>query len=379
MTRISTTMPSAPSRRAGMLAAAAIALLLCATWLGSCKKSAPPVRTAAEPPEAAEQGLTILFGGDIMLDWGIKNAYRTHGAEYLLGGIKKELDRYDFRVANLECPIAYDGDPDPEKKYLFLGDPADLPLLAYAGVNAVFLANNHSTDYGETALADTIIHLRLNGIAVTGAGEDIETARRPVILRKHGISVALLGYSSIGAPSVHATVNRGGVAPAFLLHIKNDIQRIRAKVDYIVVGLHWGREYSGYPERQQIALAHAIIESGADAIVGHHPHIYQGIEIHDGRPIIYSLGNFIFGSINEDIRDNILVGITFERDGLHSLRIVPITRNNASRNAFQYRLLDSDAAGAVFRHLLDLSHPLGDDFPESAFQEGPFLHYSFDP
>ena len=121
--------------------------------------------------------------------------------------------------------------------------------------------------------------------------------------------------------------------------------------------MHWGDEYSEYPNQKQIDLAHLIIESGADAIIGHHPHISQGIEIYKDKPIFYSVGNFIFGSVNEDIKDNMLVQISFLKNRLKLFRIYAIN-GNTIKTPFQYRLLNGLDAKNSLNYLLDISKPL---------------------
>lgn len=322
-------------------------------------------------------GVDILFCGDIMLDWGIKTVIDKYGFDYPLKRMKELLLEFDFRFCNLECPLSEEGEPHVDKKYIFLGEPQYIQLLINGYIDGVTLANNHSCDFGEIALMNTMTNLSFSGIQYTGAGIDSETARLPILIEKKNVRVAIFGYSTIALRGSYATTKNPGIAKASLSLIRRDIQKFRRFNDFIVISLHWGIEYSDYPTEKQIDMAHNIIDCGADVIIGHHPHIYQGIEIYKGKPIIYSLGNYIFGSINEDVRDNIMVSIRFTKESIDLLRVIPINGNREKENRFQYHVLSREKAGDLFSHLKFISKPLNSDFSESAVQNGFFLEYRF--
>ncbi len=272
-------------------------------------------------PVKARKDVRILCTGDLMLDWGVRETVEKMGAKYLFANITGFLKEYDFRFCNLENPISDRGEPNPQKKYIFLANPDLVKILNAADINIVSLANNHSYDYGEKALLETMTNLYKSGINFSGAGMNIGSAHLPVSFELRKNKVALFSYTAIADEGSLATDTQPGIAGASLEVMKEDIIQFRKFHDFILVSIHWGIEYSDYPHEEQIDMAHELIDAGADVIIGHHPHIYQGIEIYKKRPIFYSLGNYLFGSINEDIRDNIVVGLRLLKGRMMSFSV----------------------------------------------------------
>jgi len=334
---------------------------------------------ASFPGKTPPDEIQVLFCGDVMLDWGIKEITLSEGYDYPLERVRGFLRSFDYRICNLECPIASSGTPHPDKKYIFIAPAEAVRVLKHGGITGVSLANNHSTDFGIPALQSTMTILAENGIQYTGAGADFEESRQPVLLERHGISAAVLGYTNIGNKDAYATKTMPGIARANLEIIKKDILNLKKFNDIVVISLHWGDEYADYPADEQIELAHAIIEAGADAVIGHHSHIYQGIEIYRGRPVIYSLGNFLFGSLNEDIRDNIVVSLRLGNKGIRSIEVYPLNGINDPNNRFQPRKMTGSEAEALLLHLREISHPLGSEFPRKAVISNSRMTYTFAP
>ena len=324
-----------------------------------------------------ENEIRLLFGGDVMLDWGIGEIIEKEGYEYPFNNIKDFLRSFDFRFCNLECPISAEGEPDPVKKYIFLAKPDYVESLVYAGIDGVSLANNHTCDFGKTAFINTMTVLSQKGIRFAGAGINIGSAHLPISVTTRGIKFAVLAYSYIADNENFATDNEPGIAGASLEVIKEDIQQFRVLNDFIIISIHWGVEYSDYPLDEQIDIAHSIIDAGADAVIGQHSHVFQGIEIYNNRPIFYSLGNFIFGSINEDIRDNIVVELKLIKKGMVSFNVHPLNGNKNSKKPFQTSLLEGDDAAPALRHLINISRQLGSEFSDKAVIEDSHLVYFF--
>jgi poly-gamma-glutamate synthesis protein (capsule biosynthesis protein) len=325
----------------------------------------------------SDKEIGILAGGDVMLDWGIGEVIDKEGYVYPFAGIKDFLSSFDFRYCNLECPVSAEGEPHPVKKYIFLAKPEYIESLVYGGIDGVSLANNHTSDFGKSALINTMTILSQKGIMFTGAGMDVGSAHLPISINKRGIKCAIFAYSFIAESETFATHSSPGIAGAGLDLIKEDIQQFRALNNFIIVSIHWGIEYSDYPLDDQIEIAHAIIDAGADAVIGHHSHIFQGVEIYRNRPVFYSLGNFLFGSINEDIRDNILVELRLMKNGIVSIGVYPLNGNKNTKRPFQPALLEGDGAGPVLRHLINISRQLGNEFPDKAVIEDSHLVYYF--
>jgi len=243
-----------------------------------------------------EPSVTLGFVGDVLLD-------SAPGRSMLAGqdpfAPTAALFRgVELRVANLECPVAESG-ARVEKVYTFRADPRTLPLLGQH-FDAVSVANNHSGDYGPLAFSETLQQLRAARLPYFGGGRDAAEAHEPLLLTKNGIHIALLGYDDFHPRSFEATPHGPGVAWAEDEQIVFDIARARrAGADVVLPFLHWGWENEPEPCARQRELARKLIDAGADAVIGAHPHVTQGAEMYRGKPIIYSLGNFVFDLLDQ--------------------------------------------------------------------------------
>lgn len=221
---------------------------------------------------------------------------------------------------------------DPKGKYVIKSKEKAAEGVKYAGFNVLNLANNHIMDYYERGLFDTINILEKNNIEHCGAGKNIDEARKPAILKVKEIKVAVLGYTDMaeyiykGNPmiSFEAGEDKSGVVPRKYELIKEDIDEIRENVDLIIVSLHWGVEDSFEVTDEQKEFAHKLIDDGADIILGHHPHKFQGVEIYEGKPIVYSMGNFIFDQNDPLKQESFIVSIEFAGKKLISLELLPV-------------------------------------------------------
>jgi len=245
--------------------------------------------------------LLLRFGGDLLLA-GHYEAAMGDGPVHALDGFTA-LAGADIAMVNLECPITVRGVRVP-KPYNFRMPPRYTRLLSGAGIDIVSLANNHIFDYGKEGLFDTISYLDSAGVRHVGAGRNQEEAYRPVVYRIGGHAVAYLAYYG-GGESPGAGKNRPGVARRDLGLVTAALKAVRTDscATYVVVNLHWGTEKAERPDPAQRAFARALIDAGADAVIGHHPHVLQGIERYRAGVIVYSLGNFVFGGNNRSTYD----------------------------------------------------------------------------
>lgn len=261
------------------------------------------VETEADPdaePQFTDQQAVLLFAGDILLSQHVLNAYQQAGGIHgvLDEGYRNYIDAADSFIANQEFPFSERGSAAADKEFTFRLAPEKVSLFQEMKLDIVTLANNHALDYGREALADTLATLDQAGIAHVGAGNDLDAAKAPVIKELNGIKVGVLGATRV-IPVADWRANRytGGMLvtydPAELLEA---ITELRKDCDYLVVYVHWGIERSITPETYQRDLGQQYIDAGADLVVGSHPHVLQGIEYYQGKPIVYSLGNFVFGS-----------------------------------------------------------------------------------
>jgi hypothetical protein len=247
-------------------------------------------------------------------------AERTGGA----GAVRKYLSGADLTLANFENPVIRDSVYHPDAT-TFTGDLRLMPELDQAGIDGVTLGNNHILDAGTTGLDETMGHLDDAGIAHAGAGMDLAEARKPMIFDVGGTKIGVLSY--MGVPNYDwawATESAPGTAPLLENLMKEDIKRLRPKVDLVVVSPHWGIEYMATPEPEQVKLAHAAVDAGADIFIGGHAHWPKGIEMYKGKPIYYGVGNFLLDqSWSEETSTAIFADVTLYGDDVVQTRPVP--------------------------------------------------------
>jgi poly-gamma-glutamate synthesis protein (capsule biosynthesis protein) len=272
--------------------------------------------SASGPPPLQDQSpdstdVVLRFGGDLLL--------AGYYEESMGGGQPQGLDGFpglagaDVAMVNLECPITARGEKTP-KPYNFRMTPRYVPALTAAGIDIVCLANNHIYDYGKEGLFDTISYLDSAGVRHVGAGRDAAEAYRPVMFNVRGTTVAFLAFYG-GGESPGAGRSTPGVARRDLRLVSEAIARIHDSTGNarIIVNLHWGTEKAEHPDASQRAFARAVIDAGADAVIGHHPHVLQGIERYNSGVIVYSLGNLVFGGNSRSSYDTGLFEIRFGR------------------------------------------------------------------
>lgn len=235
-------------------------------------------------------------------------------------GCERTLKQADLCFAQLETTISERGAAVPNAKLAMRASPAMATALREAGIDVMSFAGNHCFDYGYDAFADTLLHAAEAGLVLCGAGENLEAARRPALIEAAGSRIAVLAASSILPAGYAAESNKAGCAPMRAHTVyeqievdqpgtpakistyadRSDLQALigavraaRDQADIVLVSLHWGiHMIPATIAEYQIEVAHQAIDAGADAILGHHPHILKGVEFHRGRPIFYSLGNF---------------------------------------------------------------------------------------
>ena len=181
-------------------------------------------------------------------------------------------------------------------------------------------------DFGADSLATTRSLLAANGLEAFGAGKDLAEARRPVIVTRKGIRFGFLGYGVAHSRRVYASKQRPGIAPIVMEDIRKDIAALRSKVDVLILSLHWGMEYDSLPSARQREQAHQLLDWGADMILGHHPHVVQGIEVYKNKVIAYSLGNFVFDQRGKGTNRSFILAASFGKQGFLSGRIIPLDR-----------------------------------------------------
>lgn len=268
-------------------------------------------------PNENDKKVVVNFAGDTVLACSFENFVKENYS-YPFANFACFKDS-DLSMLNLENPITARSIKVP-KKYNFRMRPDYIKILQDGGVDIVNLANNHTGDYGAQGIEDTLRYLDSAGIKHVGAGLDPADARKPVVIESKGIKIGFLGYYN--NPNHIAGTN-----PFNEKILKEDICNLKRIADYVIVNFHWGEENAGYPKPYQITLAHLAVDSGADLVVGHHPHVLQGIEKYKNGIIAYSLGNFIFGGNNRTKYDTVLLQLNIQDDKILPC-LVPICVEN---------------------------------------------------
>ncbi|MBE9516517.1 MAG: CapA family protein [Proteobacteria bacterium] len=315
--------------------------------------SAPESQTRIDKP------LTIVAVGDTMMDGTARPEFKKFGYDYPFVHVGKFIERADIAIANLEGPLTKRGSIDVEKKYVFRSPPDKVAsALAKTGFDVFSLANNHTLDYGVQGLTDTIDALNRHGLAYSGAGMDLASARKPVVIERKGKRVAFLAYSLTFPEEFWAKKNQPGTAFGHEAHVRKDVANAKKEADIVIVSFHWGREGTTELRPYQTALGRAAIDEGAAAVVGHHPHILQGIERYKHGVILYSLGNFVFGSYSYRAKRAAIAELVFDGNLVKTVRMIPINVFNPEV-VFQPQVLTGEKAAEVINELSTLSQPLG--------------------
>lgn len=246
--------------------------------------------------------LTLAFVGDMNLD---ENWATTKFLDQQPNGIYDcispelitKMQQADILMVNNEFTYSTRGTPLKGKSWTFRANPSRIEILKELGADIALMANNHCYDYGEVGLQDTLHTLKHAGIPSVGAGTNLDAAMRPYYFVYDNLVIAYVAASNaeVNRMTPQATESGGGVLLCYDSSLfLETIQTASKNADIVIANVHWGTEYSNYTVEEQHQLAYDIINAGADAIVGSHPHVLQGIEYYQGKPIIYSLGNFWF-------------------------------------------------------------------------------------
>jgi poly-gamma-glutamate synthesis protein (capsule biosynthesis protein) len=264
--------------------------------------------TQAEP-------VRLVFAGDVMLDDGPGRTVQAGGDP--LAAFTAVLTEADFTIGNLECPIATGGKALDNKVITFRAHPRVLNVLK-GRFDAMAVSNNHAGDYGKGAFVETLKALEQTGIRPFGGGRNLATAHAPLWIEKKGLRIAVLGYNEYKPRSFEAGPDWPGLAWSEDSQVVADIRAARAAgADIVIPFMHWGWEREPQPDERQRQLARTMIDAGADAVVGGHPHVTQGAEYYRGKPIIYSLGNFVFdGFESPDTRLGWVLRLAVDRSGV---------------------------------------------------------------
>ena len=278
---------------------------------------------AQSPPDDHPDAVTMVIVGDIMLS-GLPEQAMRRGQDPF-AHVASVFKRADIRIGNLECVVSDKGEPEPEKPNFFRVHPRAMRYLS-RHFDAVGLANNHSGDYGPVAFADMLNRLRKSGLGFYGGGDNLMQAHQPFIVEKKSLRVAVLGFNEFQPRSFEADHDKPGIAWSEDEQVLRDIAWARGpgRADVLVAVMHWGWEEPLANQRQR-QMARLMIDAGVDVVVGGHPHLVQDIEVYKGKPVFYSLGNFVFEGFDNPVNNTgWIVQLRLNKFGLESWQVTDV-------------------------------------------------------
>lgn len=304
--------------------------------------------------------MRILFLGDVMLGRLVNETLKTAPPDYPWGNALSVFQKADLRMANLECVISDRGNPwtVTPKVFRFRSDAKNIEALQIAQINAVSIANNHTLDFEYEAMFEMIKILDKAGISHAGAGANLEEASRPALRETNGMKIGFIAFTD-NELDWEATDQRPGIfyvpidredgRAKRLFEVIHDTQK---EVDLLIVSAHWGPNWGYRPRRDHIPFGHALIDHGAHIVFGHSCHVFQGIEIYHGRPILYSTGDFIDDYAVDEIERNdesFIFMVEVEEEKITKLHLYPTLIRN-----FQTRLAARNEAPKIARKMKNL-------------------------
>lgn len=314
------------------------------------------ILSASQETELAEEKIYLLFGGDIYLSDTFLGAYDTEGINGILDTEVLELmTEADITMINQEFAFSDRGTPMEDKEYTFRIPLYRVKIFQEMGIDIVSLANNHALDFGTVALEDSFETLDQAGILYAGAGRNLSRAKEMQTITINGKVIGFLAASRV-IPVVEW--NAGSASTGMLTTYSPEllcqaIEENRALCDYLVVFVHWGVERNTYPEDYQFRMGKQYIDAGADAVIGCHPHVMQGIEYYQGKPIAYSLGNYIF---NLRSATTALLQLIIEEGGEVTAKLIPIRTDT-----LPFQLLKKEEKKEFFEYIESISFQISID------------------
>jgi poly-gamma-glutamate capsule biosynthesis protein CapA/YwtB (metallophosphatase superfamily) len=296
----------------------------------------------ATPPQ-----VHLVAVGDVMLGRGVAVHAARHGNP--LQHLTPLLTKADVAFANLECTLSNRG-RRKEGGFALRAAPVSSVFLSDAGLDVVSLANNHTTDFGPHALLDTADAVAAAG--VLGVGLTGPDAPRFSVVMVRGVRVAFVAFNDIEPSATRR--NRTGVAALNLQDATRAVEHARHNADVVVVSLHWGYQYQHAPTRHMRRVAHALSDAGAHLILGHHPHVIQGLERRGRTVIAYSLGNAVFDQRDPKTHRGLALDVVLNRDGVVDVTLLPLDTRTPSPT-----LLTGRAARRALKDVKVWSRPLG--------------------
>lgn len=332
----------------------------------ACSAVALSVPALAYADKAADSDIKVVVSaaGDCTLGTDSAFSYSTSlnakyaqkGPAYFLKDVKKVFSKDDLTIVNLEGTLTKRGSK-ADKVFAFKGSPSYTKILTKGSVEAVSFANNHCYDYGKVSYTDTIKYVKKAGIKLSSYATT-------TTYKVKGVKIGMVSVDDIG--------RYGGSAKPL---IKSGIKKLKKQgADAIIVSMHAGIEKDYYPNATQKSIAHYAVQQGADLVLGHHPHVLQGIEKYKGVYICYSLGNFCFGGNSNPADKNTMIvqkTLTFHNGKLKkdkALKVIPCSISGHSYyNDYQPQVLSGAKKKSVMAKVNAYSKPFGMSFSAKGY------------
>jgi poly-gamma-glutamate capsule biosynthesis protein CapA/YwtB (metallophosphatase superfamily) len=330
----------------------------------------------------ADGQASIVFTGDIMLWDRYEEPIARKGVDYPFEAVASVLRDATLTVGNLECPVTVDAGKKALGRYIYQAPPKTLPALLNAGYDVMDLANNHIRDCRQDGVLETMRRLEESGLKHFGAGENAATSANILYVDAAGLRIAFIGFLS---PEIYLHTDKNlsksrlaiarlglirdvaakeDTPGAWLPRDEKDVAAVvaqaRAQADLVCVVGHWGVRYRRFVHEYQEKVAHAAVDAGADIVLGSHAHFWQPAEVYRGKPILYGLGNFAFGSVNRLADEALLVRARIDGKKIVRIELFPVCTNNKI-NAMQPRFLKGAYAINFLQRLREWSAPRSAD------------------
>lgn len=281
----------------------------------------------AQPAVTKDAKFTATMVGDMMFSRNIEEVVQAKGYDFLYRNVKNYLAASDYNTGNFENPIIYN-DPDsytlPEKNIYLHAKPDVAKFLESIKFTNVNIANNHTMDFGVAGLVETMKAFSETKVKTVGGGLNKTASNEIHYDTVAGKKVAILGATDVGYSWGYATNHQAGANKIRLEDLMPKIAEAKANSDLVIVHSHWGIEYNTDPNPRQVSIGHALVDAGADIVVGHHSHTLQPVELYNNGVIMYSLGNFIFDQGWSKTKDSVLSQYKEKEDGTRVLELTPM-------------------------------------------------------
>lgn len=303
-----------------------------------------------ESESEAEEPTTIIFAGDVLIAAAMEQYYDGEGIGRIVSEeLLQEMKNADICMVNNEFQFSNQGTPMEDKQFTFQTDPKYVQILLDMGVDIVSLANNHAIDFGTEALQDTFATLDDAGILYAGAGGTKERAEALQIIEVNGQRFGFLAATRVIPVSEWNIEYRqpGLFATYDDTRLTECIEAAQEECDFLTVYVHWGIEREAYPQEYQTTIAKHCFEAGADLVIGAHPHVLQGVEFIDGKPVFYSLGNYVF---SQSIARTALIKVEVQPGGEVVYSFIP-----AFAEQWKTQLCDDSKAEEMIHYMNEIS------------------------